>query len=407
MNLSDVQLQQVTGFPIVKGQLSIGSKTDRTAYGVRKHDRLLLSARQELSYEMTWSQGMTIWPVNDVARDEHGFCQATLGEFGLAFHSFKLFDKGNLPRPGGCQSFLRGTRVGNLMKRERLGTGWIEKPHTPIHSYELNAEYGSEGLHIAVSGQLETFEGERGGEFSIDATIPWETLALKGFQSAAASWKFGRPLPSKSDSADRPHDPQKLADLLISGSGRPYLNGQISFTPETTYYPTRSQSAENFLSIEFIGFDEISFGGQLSVMVLDDGFAGGSAFNRFLTIATLGRSKLERELQQRDTLAMQMAGEALGSARYLTGYSREPGDRFTWIHQQIRTLSLRLALGKNGLEIAADGELDDFDPAEFAAHREERNSQLKPLRRYTLRARMPWALLIAREFSFADRVKNF
>jgi hypothetical protein len=66
---------------------------------------------------------------------------------------------------------------------------------------------------------------------------------------------------------------------------------------------------------------------------------------------------------------MEMAGDALGSARYLTGYSWEPGDRFTWIHQQIKTLSLRLALRKNGLEIAADGELDDFDPTEFAAHR--------------------------------------
>jgi hypothetical protein len=73
----------------------------------------------------------------------------------------------------------------------------------------------------------------------------------------------------------------------------------------------------------------------------------------------------------------------------------------------MKTMSLLMALGKDGLEISADGELDDFDPLEFASHREKRNSQLKPLHGYSVRATMPWALLVARGFSFARRAQNF
>jgi hypothetical protein len=263
---------------------------------------------------------------------------------------------------------------------------------------------------VAVSGELAAAEDQRSKEFSIDATIPWETLTLKGFRFAGARWKFGHPhpLPSKSDSPDQPRDPHKLSDLLIAqGLTWAYLKGKISFTPETAGTPPRFRSADKFLSIEFGGLDEIHFADAPNVKVLDNGFAGSSGLTRSLTIGILGRGKLEREFRQRDTLAMQIAGDALGSVRYGTGYDYEPGDPLGWIHQQIRTLSLRLALGKSGLELSADGELDDFDPAEFAAHKEKRNSRLKSLHAYALRATMPWALLAAREFSFANRASNF
>jgi hypothetical protein len=102
-----------------------------------------------------------------------------------------------------------------------------------------------------------------------------------------------------------------------------------------------------------------------------------------------------------------MAGDALGSVRHFTGYGWEPGDPFNWIEQRIKTLSFRVTLGKDGLEIAADGELDDFDPETFAAHRVQRNSQLIPSHAYALRATIPWAFLVAREFSFAYRMKSF
>jgi hypothetical protein len=68
---------------------------------------------------------------------------------------------------------------------------------------------------------------------------------------------------------------------------------------------------------------------------------------------------------------------------------------------------LRVALEKDGLGISADGELGEFDPVEFAQHREECNSQLKPLHAYSLKATVPWALLVARGIRLPKRVWNF
>jgi hypothetical protein len=62
-----------------------------------------------------------------------------------------------------------------------------------------------------------------------------------------------------------------------------------------------------------------------------------------------------------------------------------------------------MKLGRDGLEISAEGELDDFEPALIARHREQRNSKLEPIRNYALTATVPWALLVARGFSFAGR----
>jgi len=119
------------------------------------------------------------------------------------------------------------------------------------------------------------------------------------------------------------------------------------------------------------------------------------------------RGKLEKALRQRDAFSIKLAGDVLGSARYQTGYAEEPGDPLGWINQAIKSMSLRVTLGKDGLGISADGELADFDPVEFAKHREKRNSQLKPFHAYAVQATMPWALLVARGFSFAHRARDF
>jgi len=400
MKLDDVELQQTTGFVIAQGSLKIGSKTSAAVDG-SAHSHLLLASQPNVT---------TVWPVTQVKRNEYGFCETTLGEVGLTFRSLSLDDIGKLSVPEeGRRSLIRGgTIVGELYQRAKLGNGWVEKPGSSIQHYELAAEYGPEGLHVEISGQIGIAEGEPGRPFSIDTTIPWVTLSVKGSPFSGAYWKFGHPqgLPSKLDSPDRPRDSRKLCDLLLSeGLTHPYLKGRISFTPEPSW-PSSSESAHDFVSIHF-DYDQIWFNDARRLEVLDTGFARSDGVNRSLTVAMFDRGKLEDVLRQRDAISIRLEGNAIGSIRYRTPYAEEPFDPLGWIHQTIKTMSLHMALGKDGLEISADGELDGFDPLEFAAHQEKRDSKLKPLSTYSVRATMPWALLVARGFSFARREPNF
>ena len=131
--------------------------------------------------------------------------------------------------------------------------------------------------------------------------------------------------------------------------------------------------------------------------------------HRYLSIAAFGADKLEREFRRdgQQTFSIALRGDGLGRVRYSTGYADEPGDPLGWIHQRIRTLSFEATLGEAGLELAAEGELYDFDAAEIALHRERRNSRLKPVDGFAVSTTMPWALLVARSFSFAYRMKDF
>jgi hypothetical protein len=402
MKLGDVELQQATGFLIAKGFLKVESETEMVPLGVGAHNHLLLSSRSNIT---------TVWPATRITRDEHGFCHATLGEAGLAFWSLSLDDMGQLSPPeGGRRSLTRGgSQAGSLTRRVRLGDQWIEKRGGPIHQYELGTDYGPEGLHIAISGQVGVAEDGRGKAFLIEATVPWPALIVKGFRFAGAYWKFGhrQGWPSKLESPNRARDSRKLNDVLIvEGLTWPYLKGQILFTPEPSWPPPIRQSTRDFVSIHFEN-DQIGFWDARRLEVLDTGFARSDALSRHLIVAMFDRGKLEGALRQRNAISIQLAGNALGSVRYQTGYAEEFGDPLGWINQTIKTMSLRMALGKDGLWISADGELDDFDPVEFAEHREKRNSQLKPLRAYCVQATMPWALLVAREFSFAYRAREF
>jgi hypothetical protein len=142
-------------------------------------------------------------------------------------------------------------------------------------------------------------------------------------------------------------------------------------------------------------------------VVYDNGFARAGALSRFLSLSLFGRDVLEEHFARYDSLSIDVSGDRIGSTRYQTGYAEEPGDPFGWIRQDIRTLSFTARLGREGLALSADGELAAFDPAEIASHRKERNSKLKPLRGYAVEATIPWALLIARGFSFAPRVRKF
>jgi hypothetical protein len=127
VNLGDAELQQTTGSPIVKGQLSIGSEADMTSLGIPRHDRVMLPTQALPS-------SLFVWPVASVTRDNHGFCDVTLGKSGFAFHGFRVQDIGSLASPGASRSFTRGgLDAGNLIGHEGFVRGspkWILR--TPI-----------------------------------------------------------------------------------------------------------------------------------------------------------------------------------------------------------------------------------------------------------------------------------
>jgi hypothetical protein len=185
----------MTGAPVLKGRLSIGSEADTAALGILGHDRLLLAS---------CLGSLFIWPVANLTRDDHGFCNTTLGEFGLALDGLQAQDIGNLSSPGASRSFMRGgLGAGCLVRRHGPADGSCSpnwRVHTPIQAYELKAEYRSEGLHFAISGQFAEPDDAKdaqagpmpnGVAFSINATIPWETLVLKDFSGPFGHWKIG------------------------------------------------------------------------------------------------------------------------------------------------------------------------------------------------------------------------
>jgi hypothetical protein len=263
-------------------------------------------------------------------------------------------------------------------------------------------------MNISISGEIAVEETNRVEPFSVDTTIPWATLSVKGIRTSGRYWKFGhrQGLPSKVDATNRPRDPRKLGDLLISeGLAWPYLKGRISFTPEPSY-PPPDLSAHDFVSIHFYE-DHIGFFDARRSTALDTGFATSWGMARCLSIAMFRREKLERALQHRSSISIKLEGDLLGEISYQAGYGDEPGDPLRQIRQPIKSMSLHMALGTDGLEILSDGELDHFDPIELAHHKEMRNSQLKPLRTYSVKAAMPWALIVARGFSFASRAQQF
>jgi hypothetical protein len=212
-----VELQQTTGFPVVRGRLSIASEADMESLGLLRHDRVLLPMQN-------WPVILFAWPVISVTHDDDGFCITTLGEYGLMFNGFRAEDIGDLSSPGAGKPFTRGGLYsGDFVRRDGfLGQlpKWI--PHTPIDAYKLKAKYRSGGLYFEISGQFAaTYDAiaAQGGpilngkSFSLDAIIPWETLVLKDFSGAVAHWKFveSKALPSKDDSVGRTRNPAGCA----------------------------------------------------------------------------------------------------------------------------------------------------------------------------------------------------
>jgi hypothetical protein len=374
------------------------------------------------------SNALGVWPVTNVLLDAHGFCETTLGEFGLFVYGFGAGDIGKFSSQEASQSFRRsGIGAGCLMRRRELEGSHpyviTHTPQTPIYDYELEAEYRPEGLCFAISGHFATdHDSDIGQErpklnsdaFSLVATIPWEILVLKNSPEGALHWKFGHAESpsSKGDSLERTRHPRKLRDVLIDRTlGSALVRGGISLAPESAL-PAREDryATSGFVhtNIGEITSESISFSDAPRVEILDNGFARSSIAIRRLTITMLSWSQLERELDRRDSLSMSLAGDALGWA----GYAIDGTERVqpNMVSQQIKSISLRMALGERGLEISAYGELKDLDPAKNLRHREDKNLQnllSNPIRTYELAATVPWALLVVRQVQFAHRARFF
>jgi hypothetical protein len=315
MKLIDAELQYPWGFVVAKGTLIVGSELDMLALGGAPHNHLLLA------YDLADDNpnSIIVWPVTDVARNENGFCEVSLGEVGLECGSLRLDAIG----AWGARrhSVMRGGYEAGGSRRRTDSSVWIGSQYCDeIQSYELAADYDAGGLNIAISGQLAAAGEDSGKTFSVDAIVPWSTSKVKGTQSSGAHSRFGHAsgLPSKLDSLDRPRDPRKLDDLLIAEDiPWSYLKGRISLTPEPSW-PSWG-STHDFVSIDF-GSDHVRFNDAAGLEILDTGFARHSDTSREITVSSLNQKVLEKALQRRDAFLIQLAGNEIGSVRYETGY---------------------------------------------------------------------------------------
>src|SRR5262249_30808873 len=213
---SDAELQSLTGYPIASGHLSIGSSADMRALGIPKHQRVLLA------YPHGQGRGAwMIWPVIDATPRETGFYDAVVGTVGLAFDSLSQATVDDLVA---AKASGGGADAGALIRREPsdpLHTV-LYRGRIRIHGYQLDARLSTAGLQLTSSGRFvsDATDSEPnllGKEFSLEATIPWETLTIKGFKCSSRYWKFAS-APASGAATSRPSlvaHAHKLHDLLI------------------------------------------------------------------------------------------------------------------------------------------------------------------------------------------------
>jgi len=412
MKFSDAELQSLTGYPIVIGHLSIGSSSDMRALGIPKHQRVLLA------YPHGHGRGgWMIWPITDATPRETGFYDAAVGTVGLVFDSLSQATIDELVDFEGQRLLRGGADAGALIHRQPSGPSYtaVYRGRIRIHGYQLDARLDTAGLQLMVSGRFvsDVTDSEPnllGKDFSVEATIPWEILTIKGFKCSTRYWKFATaPASGAATSAPSvvPHA-HKLSDLLIDEAlNWPIFRGRFAYTPEAACSALRAYDKTDGKFL-FVHFDDqptqgLRFSNASSVVVYDNGFARAGAIGRSLMLSLFGRSVLEEHFARHDALSLQLAGDHLGWTQYNPYAQVSPGS----IRQDIETLSFDARLGKEGLALSATGKLADFDATEVESHRKERNSKLKPLRGYAIEAMIPWALLIARGFSFAHRVRKF
>jgi hypothetical protein len=349
-----------------------------------------------------------IIPTTDVTHDEYGFCNTTLADHGLGFYGLSADEIAHLSLASSSRPSTRGgARAGFLMKS--AGAIWFVQK--PLDNYEFKSEYRRDGLFFAISGRFPSADNTAGQQgpsltgraFLVEAVIPAATLVLKGYPSADEYRKFEWGKAADIYAPDRQRHPRRLHDLLIDLLlYRPVVTGRISLDPETPSAHGPDRSAAGLLQVDISDIDEgsFTFSDAPRLQLFDSGFVLSAIPDRQVTIAIL--RQVVRELLRRDAVSMRMAGDALGRVYY--AFDETGRLRPNRVFQHIKTMSLRMMLGRDGLEIAVDGELCDYDPAENPQHRHQ---QVTPVRTYACEATMPWALLAARGLELAKRVDDF
>lgn len=405
MNLADTEIDEAHGGPIIRGQFSVGAEA---ALGIPEHDRVLLQFRHD---------GLAIWPVLKVEPGEHGFCQAQHAERGLLLRDLTLknINEINLA-PEEPRSLLRGGyRCGFII-------GPINSSLWPLVKYEMQLRHIPEGVAmtlIARSAERQEAAGDSAGlaelgslDIKIDATIPWQTLALAGFSAVAPHWKYEerQALPSKHDDPYRPRDPRRLQDLLIQKglSGKPIVPGSLILVPSPDAGRFR-KTPVRFVSPMF-DTNQMQFYDAPGVEILDDGFARSRGLDSILTIRQFGAKWLIDGLLWENEISLSITGDGLGDIRH-SGCNGHRRHGLLVLGQSIKTLALSARLGEAGLRLDIEGEMRNFDPVRIEANKRQNrgrpNSELRPVSTFTLHAVLPWALLRLRQFPFGRRAEDF
>lgn len=426
MNLADAELEQYTGYPVVKGSISIGGRVAATALNIPAHDRVLMVTPTKMGLGGWEPEALVFWPVIDIKRRPNGFCDVAVADFGLEIAPASVHEAATAPfDPPRCLVVRRaGPRHARVVStwlmsadNERVhyaGPGAriyaVPDQSNETQSFELTSQYETAGLRISIAGCFDDAEiwpdattsnhDLVGRDFAIDVVVPWDIFALKDFGSGRAH-AFGHRAAglSKTDMPDRDRDPCKLGDILFDpGLGWLFVKGQLALG---------SEIGGRFLRVA-VEPDSIHMASVGAVHILDNGFATAqstfSDLDRTLAVKALGLRAVEAAIIQSEgaAVALSLSGDGIGDVRVLTNDDEEPFGSLNWIGQRIRTLSIVAQVDARGLTLSADGDLHPFDPAELERHMAVRRRGIKPalvpFARYSATATIPWAYMVARGF---------
>jgi len=421
MNINEVKFDELSGYPIIEGKISIGEGKAAEIINVAEHNDLLFVAAFD-------SKTIKIQPATEIKQSASGFysCSADMPALLLPL---KISDIRSLcDIDGKKRSFIRsGFGSGEITRNavpNSVNNNYGEYSHD-FKQFIIEAGYVEKGIFLKISGyflDISNYENNPDPSATASTTnasaemlISWEHMVLLGF-SSCPNWKF-EPIRSSSSGVklpDRIRNPRKLQDILISeGSCHPVLEGSLNVLPvkrRSRLIPTEIK----FIEISNIGdnflrpYDDCLHFGDASYSGLNDsGFVHTQGANYWISIDVVGRNQFEQVFRTNDKLSMSLQGDGLGSIRYYTRYGHYHSDPFKFIQQTIKSLVLNAVLNERGLVITIDAKLNDFDSELIAEHRRERDSKLLPYKNFNMHVILPWSLLLVRRFSFANKVEKF
>jgi hypothetical protein len=380
MHISEAELDEKTGCCLGSGRLTIeGAAFQRPA-----HDRLLLDCRDS---GKGWA-GITFWPVGERVRADSGFYRVR--KEGPILYLPDLLLSELVSHEASLELLRGGTRC-----------GWVETDRrqqvAKLDRYRLVRDYVEAGMRLTLAGTLED-----GASVRVEVTLGWATLTVAGYHGPAHKFGHSEGREAAGDVAHR--DPCKLGDLLISaGLSWPFVPGTADFDPQPAHglFPS---GPESHVCAQ-LGRRSMQFSSAPRLVPLESGFARSNGARYWIGIEGVGVEWLDRAApNQHRPITYSAQGSGLGSLSFDTGCRMEPGDPFGTVRQSIRAFELSALLHATDLEIELRGELDEIEEDRLEAFRRERRAEIRSLRRFDLRARIPWALMLVRGFLCARRM---